>query len=308
MGSGGSFLLHCIAGLETPDRGKIQIHGKTVYDSEKNICVKASERNVGYLFSDYSLFPHMTVEENVACAYRGKRKEKERIVESYIRKFDLEGLEDEYPSSLKDEQKQRTALARIMIREPAMLLLDEPLLGNPKEVLRSNLMRYLKEFQGGCILSSEDPENVFSICSWIAILQDGKLLGSGPREELFARPGNVQAARLTGVQNFSRVEILDEYHVRAVDWGIALRTEQKAEEGTAYVGIRSHLIKAVEEYAQNCMPVEPKERWEGVNSARYKVRNPECQESAELIWKSAPGIGMPPYLYFPPEDLMLLKE
>jgi molybdate transport system ATP-binding protein len=307
-GSGRTLLLRCIAGVETPDRGKIQIHGKTVYDSEKHVNLKPSERRIGYLVSDYALFPKLSVEQNIACGYRGKRKEKEHTVEEYIRRFELEGLEDELPGKLNDEQRQRVALARMMIAQPQILLMDEPLLGSRRELLWSNLVRYLKLFDGGYLFASQDPNEIYALCSWSVILEDGSVLAKGETKELFSQPGSVRAAQLTGCQNFSRVAPLDEYHVRALDWGIALRTAQKVEAHITHVGIRSHAMCTVDEYTQNCLPVQCIAKREGLTSLEFQIRNAREPESSELVWKSSKGTDVPPYLYLPPEQLMLLGE
>ena len=135
-GSGKSMTLRSIAGIETPDSGRIIINGKTVFDSEEKINLKPQERRVGYLFQNYALFPTMTVEKNIGIALRCGKKEKEKKVRDMIERFSLQGLEKKLPGQLSGGQQQRTALARIMIYEPDMILLDEPF---------SALDSYLKE-------------------------------------------------------------------------------------------------------------------------------------------------------------------
>lgn len=126
--------LKSIAGIVTPDEGRILLNGRTLFDSEKKINLKPRDRKVGYLFQDYALFPNMTVRQNISCGVRGK--EKEKLAEEQIHNFRLEGLEEQYPHQLSGGQKQRTALARMMANEPEALLLDEPF---------SALDYYLKE-------------------------------------------------------------------------------------------------------------------------------------------------------------------
>ena len=120
-GSGKSMTLRSIAGIETPDSGRIIINGKTVFDSEAKINLKPQERRVGYLFQNYALFPTMTVEKNIACGYRGEKSELSQKVADYIKRYHLEGLEKHLPSQLSGGQQQRVALARMMIGEPEVI-------------------------------------------------------------------------------------------------------------------------------------------------------------------------------------------
>ena len=125
-GSGKSMTLRCIAGIETPDRGKIVINGRTVFDSEKKINLKPQERRIGYLFQNYALFPTMTVKDNVLCGYRGEKGQREEKARDFMKRYQLEGLENRYPSQLSGGQQQRVALARALVNNPPLLLADEP--------------------------------------------------------------------------------------------------------------------------------------------------------------------------------------
>ena len=146
-GSGKSITLRCIAGIETPDRGRIVVNGRTIFDSDQKINLKPQQRRIGYLFQNYALFPTMTVKENIACGYRGKNKqERDKKVQDYITRYHLEGLEDHLPSQLSGGQQQRVALARMMTGEPEMILLDEPfsaLDGYLKDVLQRDMQTFL---------------------------------------------------------------------------------------------------------------------------------------------------------------------
>ena len=141
-GCGKSMTLKCIAGIETPDEGKIILNGRTLFDSEKKINLIPQKRKVGYMFQDYALFPNMTVEKNIMAGMG--RKPQKKIVQDYIRRFRLEGLEHHLPRQLSGGQKQRVALARALVNRPNILLADEPT-GNldPKNSLE--IMKLLEE-------------------------------------------------------------------------------------------------------------------------------------------------------------------
>ena len=126
-GCGKSMTLKCIAGIVTPDRGRIVLGGRVLFDSEKKINLPPQQRRVGYLFQQYGLFPNMSVEQNILCGIRsGDKAEKRRVLAEKIRMFRLEGLEKKHPAQLSGGQQQRVALARILCSEPEAILLDEP--------------------------------------------------------------------------------------------------------------------------------------------------------------------------------------
>lgn len=125
-GSGKSMTLKCIAGIETPDEGRIVLNGRVLFDSEKHINLPPQKRKVGYLFQNYALFPNMTVETNIAAGLSGSKEEKQEAVARMICLFKLEGLEKRYPSQLSGGQQQRVAIARALANNPTILLADEP--------------------------------------------------------------------------------------------------------------------------------------------------------------------------------------
>ena len=126
-GCGKSMTLKCIAGIVTPDRGRIVLGGRVLFDSEKKINLPPQQRRVGYLFQQYALFPNMSVEQNILCGIRsGDKAEKRRVLVEKIRMFRLEGLEKKHPAQLSSGQQQRVALARTLTQDPKIILADEP--------------------------------------------------------------------------------------------------------------------------------------------------------------------------------------
>ena len=318
-GSGKSITLRCIAGIETPDRGRIVINGRTIFDSDQKINLKPQQRRIGYLFQNYALFPTMTVKENIACGYRGKDKqERDKKVQDYITRYHLEGLEDHLPSQLSGGQQQRVALARMMTGEPEMILLDEPfsaLDGYLKDVLQRDMQTFLKDYPGDMLLVTHSRDEAFRFCDQLILLKDGKTLTIGNTRQIFEDPGLIEAARLTGCKNYSAAERIDSHHIFAADWGISLRTVQQVPADISWVGIRGHWLKPREEDGENCMPVKVTEYIETTFEHQCLVQNPRLKDGGSLWWmrpknsfEEDPGKNLPAYLYLPPEHLMLLKK
>lgn len=129
-GCGKSMTLKCIAGIMTPDRGRIVLNGRVLFDSEAGIDLPPQQRRVGYLFQNYALFPTMTVEKNILCGIRsGSKAEKNAALTATLHRFRLEGLEKRYPAQLSGGQQQRVAIARAVVTEPCVILADEPTAG-----------------------------------------------------------------------------------------------------------------------------------------------------------------------------------
>ena len=316
-GSGKSMTLRCIAGIEKPDRGKIVINGRTVFDSDQKINLKPQERRIGYLFQNYALFPTMSVRENIGCGYRGEKAEKEKRIEDFIERYHLEGLENRLPSQLSGGQQQRVALARMMIGDPEAILLDEPfsaLDGYLKDVLQKDMKKFLNQYQGDMLMVTHSRDEAFRFCNELMLLQEGRTLTFGNTRQLFEQPGLVEAARLTGCKNSSRIKKLGDYQVFAVDWGVTLRTSHKVEDDMTHIAIRGHWMQPAQETGENCVVFEAAEYVETTFEHQYLVKSPNMSEDSVLWWmrpkhdfQEKPIDDLPQYLYLPPQHLMLLK-
>ena len=316
-GSGKSMTLRCIAGIETPDKGRIVINGRTVFDSEKKINLKPQERRIGYLFQNYALFPTMTVKDNILCGYRGEKSQKEEKVRDYIKRYQLDGLENRYPAQLSGGQQQRVALARMMIGEPEAILLDEPfsaLDGYLKDVLQKDMQEFLKQYQGDMLMVTHSRDEAFRFCNELMLLKEGKTLIFGDTRKLFEQPQLLEAARLTGCKNSSRIERMGDHEVFALDWGVSLHTEQKVEPDMTHIAIRGHWIRPASEPGENCLAFEASEYIETTFEHQYLVKCPNADTDAVLWWmrpkenfEDNHDENLPSYLYLPPEHLMLLK-
>lgn len=243
-GCGKSMTLKSIAGIVDPDIGVVSLSNDvetTYFDSNKKINLKPQKRNVGYLFQNYALFPNMTVEENIAIGLAGNPDEKR--VSEMIKRFHLTGLEDRYPRQLSGGQQQRVALARILAYRPDVILLDEPFSAMDtflKERLALELVNLLKDFDGFSILVTHNRDEVFQFCDELLILDEGKVIAKGDTHELFENPKKVQVARLTGCKNISKIEIIDDYHIRSLDWGVVFELSEKISPNITHMGIRAH--------------------------------------------------------------------
>lgn len=316
-GSGKSMTLRCIAGIEKPDRGKIVINGRTVFDSAQKINLKPQERRIGYLFQNYALFPTMSVRENIGCGYRGEKAEKEKRIKDFIERYHLEGLENRLPSQLSGGQQQRVALARMMIGDPEAILLDEPfsaLDGYLKDVLQKDMKEFLNQYQGDMLMVTHSRDEAFRFCNELMLLQEGRTLTFGNTRQLFEQPRLVEAARLTGCKNSSRIKKVGDYQVFAVDWGVTLRTSHKVEDDMTHIAIRGHWMQPAQEAGENCVVFEAAEYVETTFEHQYLVKSPNMSEDSVLWWmrpkhdfQEKPIDNLPQYLYLPPQHLMLLK-
>lgn len=247
-GSGKSMTLKCIAGIETPDEGIIILNGKVLFDSKNNINLKTQERNVGYLFQNYALFPHMTVEENIGIGLKLPKNEKSQKVKEMIQSFQLDGLEKKYPNKLSGGQQQRVAFARSSIYKPDILMLDEPfsaLDSYLKDQLQNEFWELLKLYDGEVLMVSHRKNEIYRFCKKLAIFHKGKSILHGETKEIFRQPKSPTAAKLIGCKNISKCHIIDSNRIYASDWDIILETNQIISERINHVGIQSHELEII---------------------------------------------------------------
>ena len=208
-GAGKSTILRCIAGLETPDRGKIILNDKVLFDSEKGINLSPRDRNCGFLFQNYALFPHLTVGENIAFGMKSTQSYREikQQVEQHLVALELQGMGDRYPGELSGGEQQRVALARARASNPDILLLDEPFsaldtyLRDKQEKL---LRKSLKHYQGVTIFITHNLEEAYRVCPNLLIIDRGMEIAYGAKQDIFENSRNFRVAQLTGCKNFSR--------------------------------------------------------------------------------------------------------
>lgn len=178
-GSGKSMTLKCIAGIETPDQGRIVLNGRVLFDSEKKINVPIQKRNVGYMFQSYALFPNMNVYENISVGLRARKvKDVDIVVQKVMQQFRIFELASRYPKQLSGGQRQRVALARLMAYEPDVLLLDEPFSALDED-LKEDLLQKLKselQISKSVIFVSHDKEEVNELCDLKYKIKQGEII------------------------------------------------------------------------------------------------------------------------------------
>ena len=253
-GCGKSMTLKCIAGIVTPDRGRIVLGGRVLFDSEKKIDLPPQQRRVGYLFQQYALFPNMTVEQNILCGIRREHKaQKKELLAEKIRMFRLEGLEKKHPAQLSGGQQQRVALARILSSEPEAILLDEPfsaLDSYLKWNLEMELADLLASFRGPVLWVSHDRDECYRNCRSVCVMENGQTGELTGMDEMIRRPASVSAARLAGCKNFFAAEERNGA-VYLPEWNMTLPVDAKGRSFTT-VGIPDGAARLCEGGAMAC--------------------------------------------------------
>jgi len=180
-GSGKTLTLKSIAGINTPDSGKIKIGGNILFDSEKKINVPAKHRKIGYVFQDYALFPHYNVYDNIAFGLKknwfGKPNQKDRHrMDNILELFELQDLRHSLPVHISGGQKQRIAVARALITEPDLILMDEPFSALDPVLrfkLRKNLIRICRKFDVPVVMVTHDPDDIRTFAKTLVIYENG---------------------------------------------------------------------------------------------------------------------------------------
>ena len=337
-GCGKSMTLRCVAGVETPDEGKIILNGKVLYDSAAKVNLTPQQRKTALLFQNYQLFPNLTVEQNIAAGIdaslaAGKRK---AMVDMQVRRFALQGYERSYPLQLSGGQQQRVALARMLAAQPGILMLDEPfaaLDAHLKSQLEQELLELFDAYEGSILYVSHDIDEAFRFCDRIAVVGEGHIREIGPTQRIVTDPGTLDTIKLSGCKNTSTARKAGPRLVEALDWGITLRSAKPVPDDLAYVGMRAFFISRVEDTdsfegaRENIVPCVvdriSDSRFERTVMVRAEGggkdigRKGDGGEAQRIQWKIdklAEGGGLLPergdrlLLYFDPGKLYLVSE
>lgn len=317
-GCGKSLTLKSIAGIERPETGKIESAGKVFFDSAKKIWMPPQERNVGYLFQNYALFPTMTVEKNIGIALRCGKKEKEKKVRDMIDRFSLQGLEKKLPGQLSGGQQQRTALARIMIYEPDMILLDEPfsaLDSYLKEQTQRECLELLQDYPGTVILVSHSRDEIYRFSEEVLVMDGGKAVIKKTVKELFEHPQKVAAAKLTGCKNIEEIVWKDGKHLYVPGWDMVIPAGMGNVGDAQAIGIRAHefTTERTESDSELVFPVYKPEVTEDLFEYHVQFFTSE-RAKTPVVWKVSKKLwdvgekGVPKWLHLKREHILFLER
>lgn len=209
-GAGKTSTLRMLAGLMRPDQGSLLVHGKTWFDSGRSAYCPPRERNIGFVFQDYALFPHMTVGENLRFAL-GKNRPATSI-DRLVSLLSLQGLQEQKPATLSGGQQQRVALARALVQQPEILLLDEPLAALDLETrlrIQDHLHELHREFGLTTLLISHDAGEIMKLSDRVFVLENGRITNEGSPEAVFIRKKVSGKFQFTGkVLRIERQEVV----------------------------------------------------------------------------------------------------
>ncbi len=248
-GAGKSMTLRLIAGIATPTRGRIVLHGRTLFSSAEGIHIPPARRRIGVVFQDYALFPHRTVAENIAFGLHAlPRSECDRRVQQWLTRLELTHLAQRYPSEISGGERQRVAIARCMVLEPDALLLDEPFAAldpHLRRQLEGQLRRTLATYLGAVLFVTHDMEEAFRFCTELLVLDRGQVIASGPRQQLFEQPRTVTSARLTGCKNIVPAQLIpaEPARIAVPAWQCDLNLAAAPPQALTHIGYRSHHIR-----------------------------------------------------------------
>ena len=248
-GAGKSTLLDCIAGLARPDEGQITVDGEVLFDSARGIHVPAPKRRTAYVFQTLALFPHLSAEENVAYGLKDfQEKERREKVEAILKAFRVEKLRKQRPGGISGGEKQRIALARSLVSEPRVLLLDEPLTGLDAE-LKAAIVDDLRAWNAAkgipILYVTHSREEVDALGERVIALDNGRVRSAGAPMDVLDAPRRTKLAQAAGFENLLSATVLD---LREGDGVMRVRLEESTceiEVPLGYVAVGSRVRVAV---------------------------------------------------------------
>ena len=314
-GSGKSMTLRSIAGIEIVDSGHIEVDGRVLYDSGSKTDLKPQKRNVGYMFQNYALFPTMSVMKNVMAGLGKPTVENRSRAMDMLRRFRMDGFEDKLPGELSGGQQQRVALARIMVTEPDLILLDEPfsaLDSYLRDRMQMEMLEMLEDYEGQVVMVSHSRDELYRFSEELFIVSNGSIIRHGGTKEVFSKPESVMAARLTGCKNFSEARRIDDHTIEAADWGITLRMKKTVPHSIRCLGYRAHCLEPVwGESQDNCIKCDIVRVDDLPFEKNYYIRtlsnDPLCWFVQGEEQRVIDERGLPNYLKLAEDDILFLR-
>ncbi|GIX41229.1 MAG: GTPase [Leptospiraceae bacterium] len=213
-GAGKTLLLRLISGLDAPTKGIIKFHDDIWFDSNKKIYLPIQKRNIGFVFQNYNLFPHLKIEKQILFSLKNKKNIDQNYFNYLIDKFEIRNILNFYPHQISGGQRQRVAIAQMLLKQPKLLLLDEPF-----SALDSNLRYKLidlikaihKEFKQTIIIVSHEKSDLLSLCNKVIYIEKGRIIESGSPNEIFFK--NKLSAKLAITGKLIRLEKKDVFFI-----------------------------------------------------------------------------------------------
>ena len=246
-GCGKSVTLRSVAGLVTPDEGRIVVNDQVLFDSAAHINLKPQQRRTAMLFQNYQLFPNMSVITNVEAGMDRKlsRSERRRQAQGFLEMFGLSEFADRYPMRLSGGQQQRVALARMLAARPSILMFDEPfsaLDAHLKSALEQSMLDTFDDIDATILYVSHDIDEALRFCDRISVMDHGEVTQVATGPELVHAPASLAAIRLSGCKNTSRARKVGEHRVEALDWGMTFDVPGEIPDDVVHLGIRAFYI------------------------------------------------------------------
>ena len=267
-GCGKSLTLRCIAGIETPDEGRIVVNDKVFFDSEQKINLTPQQRKTALLFQNYMLFPNLTVADNIGAGIGREVPKAERAHHLRGAGALRSGVSGSAIIS-SGGQQQRVALARMLAARPGILMLDEPfsaLDSHLKGVLEQNLVSLFDAFEGTILYVSHDIDESLRFCDRIAVVDAGRIVEMDRGRELVNRPQSVAGLKLSGCKNAPAAVYAGPHAVHVPPWGIDVHTAQEVPRDVKCLGLRAFYVERAEGPGENCYRV----RVDRVSDARFE--------------------------------------